>query len=155
MQLSPAPSFKISVIHGPNLNLLGLREPDIYGKDTYDDMNRKIEAHAQKLGVEVRIFQSNHEGEIIDTIHDAVNWADAIVINPGAHTHYAHAVADALRGVRLPAVEVHLTNIHAREEWRRHSVVSPAVVGQIVGFGTTSYLLALEAVCNIIIQGRS
>jgi 3-dehydroquinate dehydratase II len=155
MQLSPQPSLKISVIHGPNLNLLGLREPDIYGTDTYDDMNKKIEAHAQKIGVEVRIFQSNHEGEIIDTIHDAVKWADAIVVNPGAYTHYAHAIADALRGVRLPAVEVHLTNVHAREEWRRHSVVSPAVVGQIVGFGTTSYLLALEAMRDIIIQGRS
>lgn len=155
MQLSPASSLKICVIHGPNLNLLGLREPDIYGTDTYEDMNRKIEAHAQKIGVEVRIFQSNHEGEIIDTIHNAVNWADAIVINPGAYTHYAHAIADALRGVRLPAVEVHLTNVHAREEWRRRSVVSPAVSGQIAGFGTTSYLLALEAVRDIIIQGRS
>lgn len=154
MQIAPTAPLKILVLHGPNLNLLGLREPDIYGTDTYDDMNRKLEAYAKHVGVQVQITQSNHEGVLIDAIQDAVNWADGIIINPGAYTHYSHAIADAIRGVRLPAVEVHLTNIHAREEFRRHSVVAPAAVGQIAGFGTASYLLALDAIRATIDQGR-
>ena len=148
-------TVKIVVIHGPNLNLLGLREPEVYGALNLDQINERMKTLGEQEGLELRISQSNHEGAIIDTIHAALDWADAIVINPGAYTHYAHAIADALRGVRLPAVEVHLTNVHAREEWRRRSVVSPAVAGQIAGFGTTSYLLSLEAVRDIIIQGRS
>ncbi len=154
MQITPTGTLKIVVIHGPNLNLLGLREPDIYGADTFDDTNRKIRDHAKRIGVEVRISQSNHEGEIIDAIQDAVNWADAIVINPGAYTHYSYAIADAIRGVRLPAVEVHISNIHAREEFRSHSVIAPATVGQIAGFGTASYLLGLDAARAIVAQGR-
>jgi 3-dehydroquinate dehydratase-2 len=154
MQITPSGTIKIAVIHGPNLNLLGLREPDIYGSDTFDDTNRKIVEHAKRIGVEVRISQSNHEGEIIDVIHDAVNWADAIVINPGGYTHYSYAIADAIRGVRLPTVEVHISNIHAREEFRRHSVVAPAAVGQIAGFGTASYLLGLDAARAVVQQGR-
>lgn len=154
MQITPTGTLRFAVIHGPNLNLLGLREPDIYGTDSFEDINRKIEAHAKQLGVEVRITQSNHEGTIIDTIHEAVNWADALIINPGAYTHYAYAIADAIRGVRLPAVEVHMTNVHSREEWRHRSVIAPAAVGQIVGFGTTSYLLALDAARAIVLQGR-
>jgi 3-dehydroquinate dehydratase-2 len=102
----------------------------------------------------VRIAQSNHEGEIIDAIQDAVNWADAIVINPGAYTHYSYAIADALRAVRLPAVEVHISNVHAREEYRRSSVIAPAAVGQIAGFGTASYLLALDAARYTVVTGR-
>jgi len=155
MQIAPSAALKILVLHGPNLNLLGLREPDIYGTDTYDDMNRKIEAYAKQSGVQVQITQSNHEGVLIDAIHDAVGWADGIIINPGAYTHYSHAIADAIRGVRLPVVEVHMTNVHAREEFRRHSVVAPAAVGQIAGFGTASYLLALDAIRATIDQGRS
>lgn len=154
MQITPTGTLKIALIHGPNLNLLGLREPDVYGSDTFDEINRKIRDHARSLGIEVRVSQSNHEGEIIDAIHQAHGWADAIVINPGAYTHYSLAIADALRGVRLPAVEVHLTNIHAREEFRRVSVVAPAVVGQIAGFGAVSYLLALDAARAIVVQGR-
>jgi len=154
MQISPSGAIKIAVIHGPNLNLLGLREPDIYGTDTFDDTNRKITEHAKRLGVEVEISQSNHEGEIIDTIQSAVNWADAIVINPGAYTHYSYAIADAIRGVRLPAIEVHISNIHSREEFRRHSVVASACVGQIAGFGTASYLLGLDAARAVVEQGR-
>jgi 3-dehydroquinate dehydratase-2 len=154
MQLTPTATLQISVIHGPNLNLLGLREPDIYGTDTFDDINRKIREHAKQIGVETRIFQSNHEGEIIDAIHDAVNWADAVVINPGAYTHYSYAIADALRAVRLPVVEVHMSNVHAREEYRRQSVVAPAAVGQIAGFGTASYLLALDAARYTVESGR-
>src|SRR5438105_3368002 len=114
--------IKVSLIHGPNLNLLGSREPQVYGRDSFDEINRKIKARAQQLEVEVRIFQSNHEGEIIDAIQDARTWADAIVINPGAFTHYSYAIRDAITAVRLPTLEVHLTNIHAREEFRHHSV---------------------------------
>src|SRR5579871_2211901 len=155
MQISPSVTLKIAVIHGPNLNLLGLREPDFYGTDTFEDTNRKSRDHAKKIGVEVQITQSNHEGAIIDAIHDAVNWADAIVINPGAYTHYSYAIADAIRGVRLPCVEVHISNIHAREEFRHHSVIAPAAVGQIAGFGTASYLLGLDAARAIVLQGRN
>lgn len=154
MQITPTGTLRIAVIHGPNLNLLGLREPDVYGTANFDETNRRIREHARAIGVEVRITQSNHEGEIIDTIQEAVNWADAIVINPGGYTHYSLAIADAIRAVRLPTVEVHLSNIHAREEFRRHSVVAAAVVGQIAGFGTASYLLALDAARTIVVQGR-
>lgn len=145
---------KISLINGPNLNLLGSREPEVYGMDSYDDTNRKIKQHAQQLELEVRILQSNHEGEIIDAIHEARTWADAIVINPGALTHYSYAIRDAITAVRLPTIEVHLSNVHAREEFRRHSVISPVVAGQIVGLGTYSYLLALEAAKNIVEQSH-
>jgi len=154
MQISPTGTLRFALIHGPNLNLLGLREPDIYGTDSFDDINRKIEAHAKQLGVEVRISQSNHEGVIIDTIHESVRWADAIVINPGAYTHYSYAIADAIRAVRLPAVEVHMTNVQARDDWRKHSVVATAVAGQIAGFGTMSYLLALDAAHELVMQSR-
>jgi len=142
--------FKICVLHGPNINLLGTREPEIYGRDTFDEMNRKIKEHARARELEARIFQFNSEGEIIDAIHDAMNWADAILINPGAYTHYSYAIRDAISAVRLPTIEIHLTNVHAREEWRRHSVVSPVTSGQIVGFGTMSYLLALDAAKTLL-----
>ncbi len=142
--------MKVCLIHGPNLNLLGIRETDIYGKDSFDDINRKIKQYAGQLEVEIRIFQSNHEGEIIDVIHDARNWADALIINPGAYTHYSYAIRDAISAVRLPAIEVHLSNVHAREEFRRHSVISPVTVGQIVGFGTMGYLLALDAAKQLV-----
>ena len=146
--------IKISLIHGPNLNLLGVREADIYGRDTFDDVNRGIKQRAVQLGMEVRIFQSNHEGEIVDAIQDAREWADAIIINPAALTHYSYAVRDALTAVRLPAVEVHVSNIHAREEFRRNSVVSPVVVGQIVGMGSYGYILAMDAIKNIVEQSH-
>jgi 3-dehydroquinate dehydratase-2 len=145
---------KISLLHGPNLNLLGTREPEFYGQDQYDAINRKIKSRAQELGIEIRILQSNHEGEIIDAIHEARDWADALILNPGALTHYSYAIRDALAAVRLPAVEVHMSNVHAREEFRRHSVIAPIVSGQIVGFGTLSYLLALEAAKYIVEQSH-
>lgn len=154
MQIAPTGILRFAVIHGPNLNLLGFREPDVYGTDSFDEINRKITEHARNLGVEAVITQSNHEGVLVDTIQDAANWADAIVINPGAYSHYSIAIADALRAVRLPAVEVHLTNIHARESFRHTSVVAPVVVGQICGFGAASYLLALEAARAVVLQGR-
>lgn len=141
---------RICVIHGPNLNLLGIREPEVYGHDSFDDMNRKIKDRERVLGIETRIFQSNSEGEIIDVIHEALKWADAIVINPGGYTHYSIAIRDAIAAVRLPTVEVHLSNVHGREEFRRHSVITPVASGLITGFGTNSYLLALEAARNLV-----
>ena len=155
MQINPNGPLKVLVLHGPNLNLLGLREPDIYGAQSFDDINRKIQNHAKQIGVDVKITQSNHEGALIDALHDAIGWAEAVVINAGAYTHYSYAIADAIRAIRLPVVEVHLTNVHAREEWRRHSVIAPAVVGQISGFGVDSYLLALDAARALVRQGKN
>jgi 3-dehydroquinate dehydratase-2 len=146
--------LKISLLHGPNLNLLGTREPEFYGRDAYDAINRKIKQRAQELGIEIRILQSNHEGELIDAIQEAASWADALIINPGALTHYSYAIRDAITAVRLPAIEVHMSNVHAREEFRRHSVIAPVVSGQIVGFGTLGYMLALEAAKSIVEQSH-
>ena len=136
---------KVLVIHGPNLDLLGVREPSIYGDQDLDTINELIRREAEALGLEVRIIQSNHEGEIVEAIHDAMNWAQAIVINPAGYTHTSVVISDALEAVRLPAIEVHLSNPHAREEFRARSMTARTCVGQISGFGATSYLLALRA----------
>lgn len=146
--------IKVSLIHGPNLNLVGLREPEFYGRDSFDEINRKIKLRAQQIDMEVHIMQSNHEGEIIDAIHEARTWADAVIINPGAFTHYSYAIRDAITAVRLPAIEVHLSNVHAREAFRRESVIAPVVSGQIVGLGPYGYLLALDAVRQIVEQSH-
>jgi 3-dehydroquinate dehydratase II len=145
---------KVTVIHGPNLNLLGLREPEVYGALNLDQINTRIQDLAKREGLEVRVTQSNSEGSIIDTIHEALDWADAIVINPGAYTHTSVAIRDAIAAVRLPTVEVHLTNVHRREDFRHHSYISAVVMGQIVGFGVDSYLLALQAVKRIVEEMR-
>ena len=137
--------MRVLIIHGPNLNLTGKREPEIYGKSTLDDINKMIQDWADKNKVGVEVFQSNHEGEIIDKIHSAVGNADFIVINPGAFTHYSLAIRDAISSVEIPTIEVHLSNIYARESFRFKSVISPVCKGQISGFGPKSYLLALES----------
>lgn len=130
--------------------MLGIRETEVYGHLSLEQINQRILEKAKALGLEVRITQSNHEGEIIEAIHEALQWADAIIINPGAYTHYSIAIRDAITAVRLPTVEVHLSNIHAREEFRRQSVTAPVVHGIISGFGVMSYLMALDAVKFIL-----
>jgi len=142
-------SLHYLVIHGPNLNLLGTREPAVYGSDTLQDINRRLESWADNAGIGLRIIQSNHEGEIIDAIHQACEWAAGIVINPGAYTHYSYAIRDAIAGVALPTIEVHLSNIHAREGFRRRSVIAAVCRGQICGLGWLGYRLALEALVHI------
>lgn len=140
-----ANSLKILVLHGPNLNLTGFREPDLYGKIPLEDVDAMIQDAAKALDIEVRILQSNHEGVLIDAIHDCRKWANGIVINAGGLTHYSISLRDALVAIRVPVVEVHLSNIHSREEFRRHSMIAPITIGQIVGFGGKGYVLALEA----------
>ncbi|MDH7568533.1 MAG: type II 3-dehydroquinate dehydratase [Armatimonadota bacterium] len=146
--------MRVRVIHGPNLNLLGLRDPDLYGSDTLEQLNQKIRDLAQSLGIEVEIFQSNSEGEIVTLIQQCIGHADALVINPAAFTHYSIAIRDAVAAIRLPVVEVHLSNIHAREEFRHRSVVAPVAVGQIAGFGSESYLLGVRAAKALVEEAR-
>ncbi|MFA6665533.1 MAG: type II 3-dehydroquinate dehydratase [Armatimonadota bacterium] len=142
--------MRICVLHGPNLNLLGGREPDVYGRLTLEDVNALISSHAESLGITASIQQSNSEGELVDAIQDARTWADAIVINPGAYTHYSIALRDAIAAVDIPAIEVHLSNIHSREEFRKISVTAPVCAGQIAGFGANSYTLAISAAKQLI-----
>ena len=143
----------ILVVNGPNLNLLGDREPNVYGATSLNEIIAVMETEAERLGLKMRAYQSNSEGGIIDIIHNERAWADAIIINPAGYTHTSVAIADAIRAVRLPTIEVHLSNIHAREEFRNRSVTASACVGQISGFLSYSYILALRAAKEII-EGR-
>jgi 3-dehydroquinate dehydratase-2 len=140
--------MKIYVINGPNLNFLGIREPNVYGSNSYEELCSYINSEAEKLNAELEIYQSNIEGEIVDFIQKAHKNADAIIINSGAYTHYSIAIYDAIKSVNLPTVEVHLSNIYKREEFRHKSVVAPACIGQISGFGFLGYKLAIEALLN-------
>ena len=136
---------KILVLHGPNLNLLGEREPNVYGSFTLEEINKELMDLAKELGVELKIVQSNHEGEIVETIQNSRRWAEVILINPAAYTHTSVAIRDAISAISIPTIEVHLSNIHAREGFRHSSHIAPVAVGQISGFGKNSYLLALQA----------
>ena len=142
--------LKILLMHGPNLNLLGWREPGIYGTVGFDEINARMKRVAEENGAELHVFQSNSEGALVDAIHDARNWADGIVINPGAYAHYSIAIRDALSAVKLPTIEVHLSNVHAREEFRHKLVLSPVCVAVICGLGWRSYLYGLLALIEIL-----
>ena len=141
---------KILFINGPNLNMLGIKEKSIYGSATLKEIERLVLEKADELGVDVDFMQTNHEGEIIDKIHTSRGVYDVIVINPGAYTHYSFAIRDAIKAVEIPAVEIHLSNIHAREEFRSKSVIAPVCKGQISGFGKYSYVLGLYAAVELI-----
>ena len=143
-------ALRLLVLHGPNLNLLGLREPGVYGTMTIGELNRRLEKLAEQMDVTLVIKQSNSEGALIDALHDAIGWADGVVINPGGYTHTSVAIRDAIAGIGLPVVEVHLTNIHAREVFRQKSVTAPACVGQISGFGWYSYALGLQGLVHYL-----
>lgn len=141
---------KILLIHGPNLNLTGIREPGIYGRNSLAAINEEVVLKCGRLGMECSVFQSNSEGALIDRLHAAMDDCDGIIINAGAYTHYSYALRDAISAVRLPTVEVHMSNIQAREEFRHHSVIAPVCAGSIAGFGKNSYLLAVVAVKALI-----
>lgn len=144
---------KVLVINGPNLNLLGVREKGIYGSETLNDIAIRVNDEGSRLGLDVDFVQSNHEGEIIDKIHEARGQYGVIIINPGAYTHYSIAILDAVKAVEIPTIEVHLSNIHAREEFRSKSVIAPACKGQICGFGSEGYIMALHAAC-VLLKGE-
>ncbi len=147
--------MNILLIHGPNLQLLGKRQPKIYGSQTLEDINLHLSEIALQRGVELKTFQSNHEGEIVSCIGDHIDWADGVLINPAAYTHTSVAIRDALSAVNLPVIEIHLSNIYARESFRHHSYISAIAIGVIGGFGAYSYDLALDAMIHILKQPNS
>jgi 3-dehydroquinate dehydratase-2 len=144
----------VLVVHGPNLNLLGEREPDVYGAVSLESIDKMLEQEAQELGYGLQIVQSNHEGALIDAIQEARRWAAALIINPGGLTHSSVALRDAIAAVRLPAIEVHLSNIFAREEFRRRSITADACRGVIAGFGAEGYLMALRSLSKILLEEK-
>jgi 3-dehydroquinate dehydratase-2 len=144
--------MKILVLHGPNLNLLGTREPEIYGSMTLGDINMTIIELGKELGVEVSCKQSNHEGALIDILHDARSWANGVIFNPGGYTHTSIALRDAVSAIQIPVVEVHLSNVYAREEFRHVSMISGVCKGKILGFGWRSYLLGLRALVELLTE---
>lgn len=145
---------KIMVIHGPNLNLLGTREPEIYGRETLSDINAMLEKQAAAQGVETAFFQSNHEGALVDALQQAQSdGVDFIILNAAAYTHYSIAIRDAIAAIRVPVIEVHISNVHTREEFRHKSVIAPVVMGQILGFGVDSYYGAMAVALRKIKNG--
>lgn len=140
---------KILVMNGPNLNLLGEREPAIYGGDTLKSINDEILAKARELGVETVFYQSNSEGGLIDRLHESRLDCDGVILNAGAYTHYSYAIRDAIAAIRIPVIEVHLSNVNSRDEFRKNSVIAPVCKGTIAGFGKLSYMLALYALCSM------
>jgi 3-dehydroquinate dehydratase II len=151
---SHASRRRVLVIHGPNLNLLGTREPEIYGTTTLAEIDEALRRQASGAGLDLEAVQSNVEGEIVGHIQAARGTFDAILINPGGYTHTSVAIRDALDAVKIPAVEVHLSNLHRREPFRRRSFIAPACVGQVMGFGATSYYVALEAVVRLLEKAK-
>lgn len=145
--------MKILIINGPNINLTGTRDPAHYGSETLDEINTQIKSFGDESGVATVFFQSNSEGDIIDVIHAARAECDGIIINPAAYTHYSYAIRDAIDAAGLPAIEVHMSNIHAREQFRHESVIAPVCIGQVCGFGKYSYIAALYALIRIITEG--
>ncbi len=145
---------KVLVIHGPNLNLLGQREPQVYGSTTLEEINLQLLREAEKVDVELETFQSNHEGAIVDCIQHAYGRVALIIINAAAFTHYSYAIRDALAAVNIPAIEVHISNVYQREDFRHRSVIASVVLGQVIGLGAIGYLLALQGGLNFLSQGR-
>ena len=144
--------MKVFVLHGPNLNLTGTREPDLYGSITLDEINTRLDEKGHQLGVEVTCQQSNHEGILIDALQDARNWADGVIFNPGGYTHTSIALRDAVAAIGIPVIEVHLSNVYAREEFRHQSFLSAVCKGKIVGFGWQSYMLGLVALVEEFLE---
>ena len=142
--------MKILILHGPNLNLLGTREPEVYGSMTLDDINEKMIALGKELGVDVTCQQSNHEGALIDALHDARTWASGVVFNPGGYTHTSIALRDAISAIVIPVIEVHLSNVYAREEFRHTSFISAVCKGKVTGFGWRSYELGLRGLVDVL-----
>lgn len=144
--------MNILVINGPNLNLLGTREPGVYGSDTLQEIQSEIIAETKALNIDVEFYQSNHEGGIIDALHNAMGDADGVVLNAGAYTHYSYAIRDAIKAIKIPVVEVHMSNVDSREEFRHVSVIAPVCKGSIAGFGKFSYILGIRAVVNLLTE---
>lgn len=146
--------LNILVLHGPNLNLLGRREPEIYGLETLDNITQSLQDAADQLDIQIESFQSNHEGALVDAIHGAMGVHHGLLINPGAYTHTSVAIRDAIAAVAIPTVEVHLSNVYRRESFRHHSYIAPVAVGQISGFGAFSYVLGLRALAHYLTNVR-
>jgi 3-dehydroquinate dehydratase-2 len=144
----------ILVLHGPNLNLLGQREPEVYGQMTLSEIDQRLKSAGDDLGFEVRTFQANGEGALIDALHESQEWASGVIFNPGGYTHTSIALRDAVAAIEMPVIEVHLSNVYAREDFRHRSLISPVCVGKIAGFGWRSYLLGLQALAWIFKGGE-